>query len=49
MTTAYVQHPVTKAEKAKYLKDFDKIIDHKFAPEKLLDGDKVFKKSKPKK
>ena len=48
MATAYVKHPVTKEEKAKYRKDFDQVIDVKFKPEKLADGDKVFEKAKPK-
>lgn len=48
MAIAYVEHPITKEEKAKYRKDFDKVIDIRFKPEKLADGDKVFTKSKPK-
>ncbi len=48
MSIAYVEHPVSKEEKAKYLKDFDRIIDIKFAPKKLEDGDKVIAKQKPK-
>lgn len=49
MAIAYVQHPVTKDEKAKYLKDFDKILDIKFKPKKLEEGDKVFEKKEDKK
>lgn len=46
MAVAYVEHPLSKEDKKKYLKDFDKVVDIKFAPEKLPDGDKVFKKAK---
>lgn len=49
MAIAYVEHPVAKGEKAKYKKDFDKIIDIKFAPKKLEEGDKRFEKPKDKK
>lgn len=48
MSIAYVEHPVSKEEKKKYRKDFDKVIDIRFAPEKLEDGDKKFPKPKPK-
>lgn len=48
MAIAYVEHPITKEEKAKYRKTFDKVVDIKFAPEKLEDGDKKFAKPKPK-
>ena len=48
MAIAYVEHPVSKEEKKKYRKDFDKVIDIRFAPEKLEDGDKKFPKPKPK-
>ena len=46
MAIAYVEHPVSKEEKVKYKKGFDKIIDIQFAPKKLEDGDKLFKKPK---
>lgn len=48
MKIAYVEHPVSKEEKKMYLtkKGFDRILDAKFAPEKLGDGDKVFTKPK---
>ncbi len=49
MAIAYVEHPVSKEEKAKYRKDFDRVLDVRFAPKELEKGDKVFKKSKPKK
>ena len=48
MAIAYVEHPLTKDEKKKYLKTFDKVLDIKFAPEKLADCDKKFEKSKAK-
>ena len=48
MAIAYVEHPVSKAEKLKYRKDFDKIVDVEFKPEKLESGDKVFMKQKQK-
>lgn len=48
MATAYVEHPITKDEKKKYRKTFDKVLDIKFAPEKLEEGDKKFPKPKPK-
>lgn len=49
MKIAYVEHPITKEEKANYRKEFDKVLDIKFKPEKLNDGDKEFKKPKAKK
>ena len=49
MAIAYVEHPVTKEEKTKLRKEFDTILDIRFAPEKLGDGDKVIKKPKSKK
>ena len=48
MSIAYVEHPCSKEEKKKHLKKFDKIIDARFAPKKLKDGDKVFTKPKAK-
>lgn len=48
MAIAYVEHPISADEKKKYRKDFDKIIDIKFKPEKLAEGDKVFEKPKAK-
>ena len=48
MAIAYVEHPLTKEEKAKYRKEFDKILDIRFKPEKLEEGDKEFKKPKKK-
>ena len=48
MAIAYVEHPVTKEEKAKYRKSFDKVVDIIFAPEKLAEGDKKFEKPKAK-
>jgi hypothetical protein len=44
MKVAYVKHPVSKDEKKAYLKEFDKVQDIKFAPEKLEAGSKVFDK-----
>lgn len=48
MAIAYVEHPVSAEEKAKLLKEFDKILDIRFAPDKLPDGDKLIKKPKKK-
>lgn len=48
MAIAYVEHPISVDEKKKYRKDFDKVIDIKFKPEKLAEGDKVFEKPKAK-
>ena len=48
MATAYVEHPVSKDEKKKYMQKGFKVIDVKFKPEKLEDGDKVFMKPKAK-
>lgn len=49
MTIAYVEHPVTTDEKARYRKKFDKVIDIRFAPEKLGEGDQKFiKNTEPK-
>jgi len=48
MAIAYVEHPVTKEEKKKLLKEFDKIVDIKFKPEKLESGDKAIEKPKAK-
>lgn len=44
MNIAYVQHPITPAEKKAYRKEFDKVLDIKFKPEKLEAGSKVFEK-----
>ncbi len=49
MAIAYVEHPVTKAEKAELQKKFDKILDVRFAPKDLQDGDKKIEKKKSKK
>jgi hypothetical protein len=48
MATAYVEHPVTKAEKAELRKKFDKLLDIQFAPEELEKGDKRIEKPKKK-
>ena len=47
MSVAYVEHPVNKLEKAKYLRSYDSILDARFAPSKLGNGDKIFLKEKP--
>lgn len=49
MKIAYVEHPLAKEEKTKLLKEFDKVLDIKFAPKKLPEGDKVIKKTKAEK
>lgn len=46
MSIAYVEHPITKQEKKQHLKKFDKVLDIRFAPDKLEDGDKKFQKPK---
>ena len=48
MSTLYIEHPVTKKEKKEYLKKFNKLLDVRFAPDKLSEGDKVIKKPKVK-
>lgn len=48
MTIAYVEHPITKEEKKELLKEFDKILDIRFAPEELGKGDKKIPKPKKK-
>ena len=50
MAIAYVEHPVTTKEKAEYRKKgFEKILDIRYKPEKLEEGDKAFPKPKPRK
>ena len=49
MKIAFVEHPITKEEKAKYRKEFDRVVDIRFAPEKLEDGSKLFPKKAAKK
>lgn len=46
MAIAYVEHPITKEDKKSYRREFDKVIDIKFAPDSLRDGDKLFPKPK---
>ena len=51
MTTepiAYVEHPCSKAEKKAYNREGFKVIDVKYRPVELADGDKVFMKPKTK-
>lgn len=48
MSIAYVEHPCSKEEKKKHLKKFDKVIDARYAPKKLKDGDKLIMKPKTK-
>jgi hypothetical protein len=44
--TAFVEHPISKAEKQQLnIKGF-KVVDVRFKPEKLSDGDKVIMKPK---
>ena len=49
MAIAYVEHPITKEEKKQLRKEFDKVLDIRFAPKKLGDGDKKIPKPKAKK
>lgn len=45
--TAYVEHPCSKEEKKSYRKKgFDRVVDIRFAPEKLEKSDKKFPKPK---
>lgn len=48
MNVAYCEHPVSREDKLKLRKSGFKVIDIKFAPEKLSKGDKLVKKPKPK-
>lgn len=48
MAIAYVEHPITKEEKKEYLKSFDKVLDIRFAPERVSDNDGVFRKESKK-
>ena len=44
--TAFVEHPISRAEKKQLnIKGF-KVVDVRFKPEKLSDGDKVIMKPK---
>lgn len=49
MAIAYAEHPITKEEKKELRKQFDKVLDIRFAPKKLGDGDKKITKPKDKK
>lgn len=49
MAIAYVEHPVTKAEKKELRKKFDKVLDIRFAPKELEKGDKKIEKPKEEK
>lgn len=46
---AFVEHPITAQEKFDITSKGFKIVDIKFAPNKLPEGAKLFKKEKPKK
>lgn len=48
MAIAFVEHPCSTEEKKKYMLKGFKVIDVKFKPQKLEDGDKVFMKPKVK-
>ena len=45
---AFCEHPLTADEKFELTSAGFKIVDIKFMPEKLNEGDKAFKKPKPK-
>lgn len=49
MKVAYVEHPITKAEKKAFNMEGFKVVDIRFKPEKLEAGDKVVEKPKAKK
>lgn len=44
MAIAYVKHPVSTQDKKEYRRKGFKIIDSKFAPDKLGPGDETFPK-----
>lgn len=48
MAIAYCEHPVSKEQKVELRTKGFKILDIKFKPEKLEDGDKEFKHPKKK-
>jgi len=48
MSIAYVEHPVSKAQKAELKQKGFKILDIQFKPDELEKGDKVFEKPKAK-
>lgn len=50
MGIAYAEHPISKAQKKALLKEgFNKVLDLRFAPSELADGDKrIPKKAKEK-
>lgn len=45
---AFAEHPLTQDEKYALIDKGFKIVDVRFAPEKLPDGAKMFLKEKPK-
>lgn len=45
---AFAEHPLTADEKYELTSKGFKVVDIKFAPEKLADGDKLVKKAKTK-
>ena len=47
--TAFVEHPITQDEKFDIVAKGFKIVDIRFMPKKLAEGDKVFEKPKAKK
>ena len=50
MATAYVEHPVSTEQKKAFLKGgFTKVLDMRFAPDNLEDGDKIIPKKKKEK
>lgn len=49
LSIAYVEHPVSKAEKKEYRKKgFDRIVDARYAPAEMPKGSKLFMKKKAK-
>lgn len=50
MGIAYAEHPISKAQKKALLKEgFDKVVDMRFAPDTLAQGDKRIPKKKKEK
>lgn len=48
MGIAYVEHPVSKEEKKALRKEYDRVVDVRFAPADLGKDDKIIMKAKPK-
>lgn len=49
MAIAYVEHPVSQEDKQGYRKKGFSVVDARYAPSILADGDKLFPKKKARK